>query len=179
MSDLQCPATVLIARHGEAMTAVDGVLSDDDGPLTVKGRGQVHDLVGQVRGRRVAAVYSSRTRPSIESAELAASELGLAPVAVDGLQEFSVGDLAGASFHDEARFTEAIEEIADVHRGETVLVFSHGAAMSLAIPRLAANMRNDLARQRVLPNCAVAEVEVDSDGWRLVSWPSVTDSEQP
>ena len=183
---------------------MDGVLSDDDGALTDKGRDQVRQLVEEVRSRRVAAVYSSKMGRAVESAELAASELGLHALAVDGLQEFSVGDLAGLSFHDDRaqqvfdawlhgdlaaacpgaedghtvvkRFKGALDEIADRHRGETVLVFTHGGAMSLAIPRLSANVRNDLAAQRFLPSCVAAEIEVDADGWRVVTWPGATDT---
>ena len=202
MSDLQCPATMLVARHGDAAYAADGVLSDDDGALTDKGRDEVRHLVEQVRSRRVAGVYSSQMGRAVESAELAASELGLHSVAVDGLQEFSVGDLAGVSFDDGraqqvfdawlhgdlvaacpgaedghavvTRFKRAIDEIADSHRGETVLIFTHGGAMSLAIPRLSVNLRNDLAVQQFLPNCVAAEIEVDADGWRVVTWPGAT-----
>ena len=183
---------------------MDGVLLEDDGALTDKGRDQVRHLVEQVRSRRVAAVYSSKMGRAVESAELAASELGLHSVAVDGLQEFSVGDLAGVSFDDDraqqvfdgwlrgalaaacpgaedghavvTRFKGAIDEIADSHRGETVLVFTHGGAMSLAIPRLSVNLRNGLVVQRFLPHCVAAEIEVDADGWRVVTWPGVTDT---
>ncbi|HEX7535406.1 MAG TPA: histidine phosphatase family protein [Dermatophilaceae bacterium] len=203
MSDLQCPATVLIAGHGEAEYAVAGVLSDEGGRLTETGRGQVHDLAEQVRSHRVAAVYSSRMQRAVESAKLAALALGLQPLVADGLQEFSVGDLAGLGFHDERaqrvfdawllgdlragcpggeeghgvvrRFTEAIGGIADRHRGETVLVFTHSGAMSLAIPRVSVNAGSDFSARRFLASCAVAEVQVDSDGWRLMSWPGTTD----
>lgn len=203
MSDLQCPATLLIARHGDAEYAADGVLSDDGGWLTDFGRAQVSELAETLRSRRIAAVYSSRMRRAVESGELAASELGVKPFAVDGLHEFSVGELAGVSYLDPRpwqvldawlhgdldaacpgaedghlvvrRFTKALEEIADTHRGETVLVFSHGGAMSLTIPRLSVNVRDDFAAKRFLPNCAAAEVEVDSDGWRIVSWPGSAD----
>jgi Fructose-2,6-bisphosphatase len=203
MSDLQCPATMFVARHGDAGYAVDGVLSDDGGALTDKGRDQVRHLVDQVRSRRVAAVYSSQMGRAVESAELAAAQLGLRSLVVDGLQEFSVGDLAGVSFHDDRaqqvfdawlhgdlaaacpgaedghavvkRFKGALDEIADRHRGETVLVFTHGGAMSLAIPGLSVNLRNDLAVQRFLPNCVAVEIEVDADGWRVVTWPGATE----
>lgn len=203
MSDLQCPATLLVARHGDAEYSVEGVMSDEGGALTEKGRDQVRHLVEQVRSRRVAAVYSSQMERAVESAELAAALLGLRSLVVDGLQEFSVGDLAGASFHDDRaqqvfdawlhgdlaascpgaedghavvkRFKGAFDEMADRHRGETVLVFTHGGAMSLAIPRLSVNLRNDLTAQRFLPNCVPAEVEIDADGWRVVTWPGATD----
>jgi broad specificity phosphatase PhoE len=111
-------------------TRLSVFMSGRDVSLADKGRAQVHHLVEQVRPRRVAAVYSSRIGTAVESAELAASELGLASVVVDGLQDFSAGDLEEASLHDERRFAVAIGEITDVHRGEIVLVFSHGGAMS-------------------------------------------------
>jgi len=199
MSDLQCPATFLVARHGEAKSHVNGVRSNG-GVLTDKGRRQVRQLVEQLRRRRVAAVYSSLMPPALESAALASSQLGLRPVVVDGLQELSAGDLEGATFSSEPtqdvidawlfgnldvgtpggkdrqrvikRFGDAIDGIADTHRGESVLIFTHGGVMSLAIPWLSLNMRNDLPGRWFLPNCAIAEVEVDADGWRLLSWPS-------
>ena len=44
--------------------------------------------------------------------------------------------------------------------------------MTLAIPNTAENVRPELALDAMIPNCAVAEVEVDADGWRLVGdWP--------
>lgn len=203
MSDLQCPATLLIARHGDAAYAVDGVLSDDGGWLTDLGRAEVIELAETLRSRRIAAVYSSRMERAVESGKVAATELGVQPFVVDGLQEFSVGELDGVSYQDPRaqqvfdawlrgdldaacpgaedghavvkRFAKALEEIADLHRGETVLVFTHGGAMSLTIPRLSVNVRNDLAAQRFLPNCLPAEVEVDGDGWRILSWPGTTD----
>ena len=203
MSDLQCPATLLIARPGDAEYALGDVLSDDGGRLTDLGRVQVGELVGTLRSRRIVEVYSSRMERAVESGQLAAAGLGVRCVITDGLQEFSVGELAGVSCQDprahqvfdgwlrgdlEAgfpgaedghavvkRFKEALEQIADTHRGETVLVFAHGGVMSLVIPRLSANARNDLAAQRFLPNCVPVEVEVDADGWRVVSWPGSTD----
>ena len=50
-------------------------------------------------------------------------------------------------------------------------MFTDGAVMSLAIARLSVNVGDHLAGAPNLPHCAVAQVEVDSDGWRLVSWP--------
>jgi len=71
-----------------------------------------------------------------------------------------------------ARFVAGVEALADRHRGETVLVVSHGGVMTLAIPNTAENVRPELALDAMIPNCAVAEVEVDADGWRLVGpWP--------
>ena len=201
MSDLQCPATLLIARHGDAEYALGGVMSDEGGWLTDLGRAQVGELAKTLRSRRIAAVYSSRMERAVESADLAAAGLGVRRLVTEGLEEPSVGELAGVSFQDPRahqvfdawlqghldagypggedghtvvkRFKEALEEIADSHRGETVLVFSHSGVMSLVVPRLSVNARNDLAAQRLPPSCALAEVEVDADGWRVLSWPGI------
>jgi 2,3-bisphosphoglycerate-dependent phosphoglycerate mutase len=175
ISDLQCPATVLLACHGEATEAADGVMSGERGVLTETGRRQVHQLVEQVRSRRVAAVFGARTGPAVQSADLAAAELGLRAVVVDGLQELTGGDLVEVSPADLRWFTKAIGEIADVHRGETVLVFTYGGAISAAVPGVwvtmgnDGNMGNDLAGQGFLPSCSLVEVAVDGDGWRLLS----------
>ncbi|MFW5472108.1 histidine phosphatase family protein [Knoellia sp. CPCC 206450] len=203
MSDLHCPATLLVARHGDAGYPHPAVLSDDGGWLTDSGRAQVLELAGSLRSRNVAAVYTSRLQRAVESGVVAAEALGVASRVVDGLEELSVGALAGREHDDpellgvfEAwraghlgtvvpggesgravldRYRAAVEEIADLHRGETVLVFTHGGVMSFAVPRMGRNVRSDLAEQLYLPNCAVAEVLVDADDVTVVSWPGSTD----
>jgi broad specificity phosphatase PhoE len=143
MSDLQCPATLLIAA-------------------TEMGPGRVHDLVEQLRGRRVAAVYASLGQAA-ELARLAASELDLPePRFSDALGEpADLGDPAAGSQLVIERFTRVIDEIADVHRGEAVLVFTYDQLMGLAIPGATGQPELDGG---VIP---VTEMEVDGDGWRL------------
>lgn len=203
MSDLHCAATLLVARHGDADYPHARVLSDDGGWLTDTGRAQVRDLAESVSGRRVAAVYTSGLQRAVESGVVAADVLGVASRVVRGLEEFSVGALAGRAHDDpelggvfEAwkaghlgtfipggesgeevldRYRAALEEIADLHRGETVLVFSHGGVMSFALPRMGRNVRSDLAAQMFLPNCAVAEIAIDADDVSVVSWPGSAD----
>jgi probable phosphoglycerate mutase len=200
MSDLQCPARILVARHGEAMYADPELLSDEGGWLTDLGREQAGELGERLVPERVAAVYTSRLARAQETGALVGRRLGLTPTTLDGVQEFAVGSLAGTpATGPEARevfvawvmgdldrrwpgaetgsevvgrFVAAVEELADRHRGEAVLVVSHGGVMTLAIPTTATNARPELARAADIPNCAVAEVEVDADGWRLVGpWP--------
>jgi len=203
MSDLQCPATLLIARHADAQHAQGNLTPDEGGALTDNGRAQVRNFVEQVRGRRIAEVYSSTMPLAARSAEWASSELGVQHIVVKGLQEFSFGEREGGSYEDlwarrifdawlhgdlaaispgaenahavVKRFKDAVEQIADTHRGEAVLVFTHGAVISLAVPLLSMNVRADFAAQRFLPSCAAIEVQVDADGWRIVSWPSSAD----
>lgn len=203
MSDLQCPATVLVARHGDADYPHARVLSDDGGWLTETGVEQVRELAASLADRKVAAVYSSHLQRAVESATVAAEALGVDTRVVAGLEEFSVGLLAGRDHDDpellgvfEAwkaghlgtfipggesgrqaleRYRGALQEISDLHRGETVLVFSHGGVMSFCLPRLGDNVRDDLAAQMFLPNCAVAEVSIDADDVAILSWPGSAD----
>ena len=200
VSDLQCPARVLVARHGEATYADPTVLSDEGGWLTDLGKDQAGDLGERVRDERVAAVYTSYLSRARETGTIVGDRLGLAPSIVEGVQEFAVGSLAGkpavtpesrevflawldgdldrrwpgAETGTEvvARFVEAVDALADRHRGETVLVVSHGGVMTLAIPNTATNAPHELSRRADIPNCGVAALEVDADGWRLVgAWP--------
>lgn len=203
VSDLHCPATLLVARHGDAEYGHPSVLSDEGGWLSARGRDQVTVLAESLRGRRVARVFTSTLRRAVESGQLVAELLGVDAVAVEGLEEFSVGALAGRPHDDPelasvfeawmhgdqgrfipggesgaevvVRYREALQAIADQHRGETVLVFSHGGVMSFVLPRLGDGVRDDLVARAFLPNCGTAEVEVDSDGFEVVSWPGSLD----
>ncbi len=203
MSDLHCPATLLVARHGDAEYGNPSVLSDDGGWLTPLGEQQVRDLADSLGGRNVARVFSSTMHRAQQSAELAAQVLGTDAVAVDGLQEFATGALAGRPHDDPelasifrswvhgdldrripaaesgaeviARYREALQSIADLHRGETVLVLTHGGVMSFVLPRINGPVRADLAAAKYLPNAVPAEVSVDADGFDVRSWPGSAD----
>jgi len=203
VSDLHCPATLLIARHGDADYEHPHVLSDAGGWLTVTGREQVAALAEQVADRRVAMVWTSTLQRAGESGAVAAAVLGVPVRSLAGLEEFSAGVLVGREHDDPElasvfrawvhgdlgrsipggetgqevldRYREALQTIADQHRGETVLVFSHGGVMSFCLPRLGANVRPDLAERKYLPNCAVAEVAFGDGGLELLSWPGSTD----
>ncbi|HEX7738630.1 MAG TPA: histidine phosphatase family protein [Marmoricola sp.] len=199
MSDLHCPATLLVARHGDAEYDHPELLTDDGGRLSERGREQARALAESLHNRPVARVFSSTMERARESAEIAAGVLDRQAVVIDGLQEFSVGDLAGKTYDDPAlgevyrawlagdmdafipggetgaevidRYREALMEIADQHRGETVLVFSHGGVMSFVLPRLGGSVRTDLVAAHLLPNCGVAEVAVNADGFDVLTWP--------
>lgn len=203
MGDLHCPATLLVARHGDADYEHLHVLSDSGGWLTETGRAQTEELARSLAERKVARVFTSTLRRAVESGAIAAEVLGVDAVALEGLEEFSVGALAGRRHDDEElasvyrawiagdlerripgaesgtevmeRYREALLSIADQFRGETVLVFSHGGVMSFVLPRLSSNVRDDLAILKYLPNCRAAEVSVNGDGFEVVSWPGTTD----
>ena len=202
---LHCPATLFVARHGDAAYAGAAVVSDAGGWLTDKGRAQVARCADDLASERIAAVFGSPMARAAESADLAAERLDVRAEILEGLHEIRAGAFAGRpwtdpelhALHDRwgageldvrmeggetgaeviQRFRDALETIADQFRGEQVLVFTHGAIMSLALPRLAPNVRDDLAHRQFIPNAVPARVEIGDDGWRLLSWPGVADIE--
>jgi probable phosphoglycerate mutase len=197
MSSLHCPARVLVARHGEAEYETD-LVSDDGGSLTSLGRKQARDLGERLAGERIARVWTSSLSRAVQTAEIVAAALGVDVVVREGLREYAVGALAGSGAHEAAYFERVfrqwaagddsaeiaggerivetvarvqgvLEEIADEHRGEAVLVISHGGAILATLPQLAGLPRTTGVGVS-FPNCGVMELEADADGWRLTSW---------
>lgn len=197
MTSLQCPARVFVARHGEAEYETD-LCTDDGGSLTALGRKQARELAERLQGERIARVWTSSLSRAVQTAEIVAARLGVDVVVREGLREYSVGDLAGTDADERAhvgaafdawvdgdrdarisggervadfvgRVTAVLEEVADEHRGEAVLVVGHGGAIQAALPPLV-GISPARARDLTLPNCATIEVEADGEEWRLISW---------
>ena len=197
MSSLQCPARLLVARHGEAEYETD-LCTDHGGSLTALGRKQARGLGESLRAERVARVWCSPLSRAVQTAEIAAGTLGVDVVVREDLREYGVGALAGTPAHDKeyfegvfrrwvdgdpdaaiaggeriddlvARVQAVLEEIADEHRGEAALVVGHGGSLLATLPQLAG-----LPRSRgwgvTLPNCGVIGLDADADGWRITRW---------
>lgn len=196
---LHCPATLLVARHGEADYARPGVLSDEGGQLSPVGRAQVADLARAVADERVAAVYCSSMSRAEESADIVAEALDVCWEPDPALVEVRVGSCAGRPVGDPsfqrpfdawlvgdldaripggesglevvARLREVLLGIADQHRGEQVVVIAHGGLLAVGLPALAGNVPADLAVGAPLPNATPVRLEIGDHGWRLGAWP--------
>ncbi|QIG42428.1 histidine phosphatase family protein [Nocardioides anomalus] len=193
MSALQCPTTLVVARHGEA--AYESALwGDHGGSLTALGRRQATQLGESLRGRRIAHVWCSTMARAVQTAELAAAVLGVEVTTREGLREFGVGEHAGVPRAEDPfvetylgwregrvdtrvpggetgreiaeRVTAVLREVADAHPGETVLVVSHGGAIGLGVPAAA----RLLVEQRRLGNGDTVEVTADAEGWACTRW---------
>lgn len=202
MSDLQCPATLLVARDGCAAYAHPGLLTDDGGWLTDVGATQMVVLAGRLAADpsvRIAAVYTSPLARSVQSGRLVSETLGVPHEVVGGLEERSVGEPVGQRVGHPVmahvmhawltgdlsatvpgaedghqvvrRARQAMEAIADQHRGESVLVLAHRWIMAVVLPRLCHNVRDGLAVDHVVPHGVPARVRIDADGWVLDEWP--------
>ena len=197
MSDLQCAARVFVARHGEAVYESE-LLSDAGGWLSPLGRDQARALAERVAPERISRVWTSDMARAVQTGEIVAAALGADVVVRTGLREFGVGDAAGTTGDPDPfaetfaawldgdltaripggesgedvveRYTTVLDEIADAHRGESVLVVSHGGVMCMALSAVARNLALDHSRDLPMPNCGVVALEGDADGWVARSW---------
>jgi 2,3-bisphosphoglycerate-dependent phosphoglycerate mutase len=197
VADLQCAARVFVARHGEA-DYESPLLSDAGGWLTARGRQQSRGLAEQLATERIARVWTSDMARAVQTGEVVAAVLGVDVVVRKGLREFAVGDAAGTTgdpdpFADTfaawldgdltaripgaesgaevlERMAAVLDEIADAHRGESVLVVSHGGVMCMALPALARNLHPGPGGRATMPSCGVVAMEADADGWVARSW---------
>lgn len=197
MSDLHCAARLYVARHGEAHYESE-LLTDAGGSLSRTGRRQSRELGESLRGARIARVFTSPMARAVQTAEIAAGVLGVDVVVREGLREFGVGVHAGKAGDPDpfgstflrwmdgdldariegaesgaelvGRVHDELELVADQHRGESVLVISHGGAICAAVPALARNLDARFPETRTVPACGVIELEADADGWRAASW---------
>lgn len=193
MSDLQCPTRVFLARHGEADYETE-LVTDDGGSLSPAGRRQARELGERLRGERIARVWCSPLSRAVQTAEIAAAVLGVDVVVREGLREYGVGSLAGTAADEgaelgpvfeawvagddaaripggegvaaiAARVAGVLDEVRDAHRGEGVLVVSHGGAIMTTVPVLLAAPRAT-AYDLVLPGGGHVALEGDDSGWR-------------
>lgn len=197
MTDLQCAARVLVARHGEADYETE-LLTGDGGSLSDLGREQSRRLGESLRGERIVHVWTSSLSRAVQTAEIAASVLGCGVTVREGLREFGVGvhigrqpepdpfratfdrwldgdldariDGAETGAEVVSRMTVVLEEVADLHRGEAALVIGHGGAICTSVPLLARNLHPRFPQGRPLPNTGVVGLEADAAGWRATSW---------
>jgi probable phosphoglycerate mutase len=192
VSDVHCPARVIVARHGQAEYETPE-MNATGGSLTTLGREQARELGVRLRSEKVAAVMCSELSRAVQTAEIAAGVLGL-PVRVrERLQEFPAGDYLGRpydhAFFDEMvrrwvagdleagvpggdtgrqtadRVLSVLDGVADEFRGETVLVVSHGGVILALWGAIAPGSPAAPASDLVL-NGSAYTFEKDADGWR-------------
>ena len=172
MSSLHCPARVYLARHGDA-TYETGV-SDGDGQLTPHGRAQARGLAELLRGERIARVWTSPLARAVQTAEIVAGRLDVDVVVRQGLREYAASVYTGdpEGFEDvEARMRGVLQEAADQHRGEAVLVVSHAGAILASVPPLVGQPPVPGVR---LGSCGVIELEADGEEWQTIRWDAAT-----
>ena len=150
MSDLQCPATFLVV----------GVNTLGEG-----WHGEVAGLAERLRDRRVAAVYGGTAAPAAAVAAALAGGLGL-PSHTLAEPPTPPGDRPDGAAA--VRCRAGLEELADLHRGETVLVVDDSQVLE---PALAPLLRGGPGAGPGRTPYRPLTLELDGDGWRLVDRP--------
>lgn len=202
MSDLFCAARLFYVRHAEA-EYVEDWFSDEGGSLTAQGRSQAATVAAALAGERISQVWSSDTSRAVQTAEIAAARLGLSVTTRKSLREIAIGELIGDAFdvarleeitsrwesgefdvafpggesgHDVVRrYAAALDEIADLHRGESVLVVGHESVACSALPQLARGLPRPRPPQtRALDHVEAVVLEGDADGWVIHRWGDLT-----
>src|SRR5204862_2629704 len=122
--------------------------------MTERGRAEIASQAERLAGEKIAAIYASPLQRTRESAEIVSARLGLPIAFRDDLLELDFGEWTGATFDSiradprwqawstqrslaaipggesmrqvQQRAVEALIEIAAHHKGECVVLVSHG-----------------------------------------------------
>ena len=160
-----------------------------DTPLTPRGVLQAERVASHVAGRfpEVSAVYASHLQRARRTAEAIAAATRLAVRVDAGLGEYHLGTWEGKTYRElfrqhrllecmrddpdfaphggesprqvAERISGALRRIADTHRGERVVVVTHGGALSIGLGLI---LDGDYREwKRVMGNCAVTELVLD------------------
>ena len=164
---------LLLVRHGETDWNAEGRLQGHtDRPLNDYGRRQAKELAERLAGEGADAIYASDLARAKETAEILGERLGL-PVVIDpALREKNWGnwegltgdervhvDYVGESTEEHRdRVMAAVERIVERHRGQRVVVVTHGGSLR----RIQAAI-NGVA-DPVIDNCAVWPCVFESEG---------------
>jgi probable phosphoglycerate mutase len=158
---------LLLVRHGATtLSAEDRFAGSTDVPLSDEGRRQASRLGERLADDRIAAVYASPMRRTIETAALIAEPHKLAPLTRPGLREIDHGHWEGLTrrevedkYRDEylrweqdpftvapaggecgvdvmARALPVVRAIVEAHPDQNIVVVSHKATIRLVISSL-------------------------------------------
>jgi broad specificity phosphatase PhoE len=160
-----------------------------DTELTARGVAQAQRVAHQLAGVAPAptAVYSSPLRRARETAGAIARRLALEARLEPDLAEYHLGDFEGKSYRElvaehqifdrmrkdpdcrpgggesprevATRCAASLRRIADLHRGERVVVVSHGGALTLGLGLLLDG--DPSAWRRMMDNCGISELALE------------------
>lgn len=174
-----------------------------DAPLSERGEAQAQALGKRFKTESFDACYASDLGRAVRTAKLALGPAGMSFETDDRLRERDLGVMQGLTtsemvqrcpevydsfrnagpdyvipdgesfrqFHD--RCVEALEDYAERHAGERVLIITHGGVLG-SIFRYVAHIPLEAPRGYVLLNCSVNVVDKLGDSWNLLHWGDVS-----
>lgn len=196
------PTEFTLVRHGETAWNAEGRMQGHlDVPLNEQGRRQAAALGTRLARERFDAVYSSDLSRALQTAA-SLHDSGVAVIREPRLRERHYGTLQGLTAaeaqrqHAElwqrykardpelvlaggetlrqfaARVTTLIEELNTRHRGQRVLLVTHGGVLDAAY-RHATDMPLHLTRTFSVRNASLNVIERKERTWHIASWGDV------
>jgi len=139
---------IWLVRHGDCYESMsDG----DDPPLSPLGRKQAARLAERVRRLNPTAVYASPYRRALETARAISHDVNVEPRLVEmamDLTDEGMLDFKEAPAAVVERMSAALNQMAEEHPGQRVIVVSHGAAIVNYLTDL---LRLEPGQLRLLP----------------------------
>ena len=161
---------VIFARHGESEHNANKIIAAQiDSPLTEKCKNQASELGASLKGKNITKIISSTLSRSIETAQLAAKELGYSGEieAWEELVEMNAGDIAGTpstgfpfirqaiesgtgeSLLDlELRVKKLIERLESIETDGQILLVGHGTFNNCIFAHLNGSSKESYIDQR-------------------------------
>ena len=185
-----------LLRHGERAEARVCAGRMPGVGLTERGRAEITAVAERLAGDKVAALYASPLQRTRESAEIVAARLGLPIEFRDDVIELDFGEWTGATFDSiradprwqawrtqrslatipggesmrqvQRRVVEALIELGERHRQETVVVVSHGDVIRSAL-LFALGASLDHYNRIEVGQGSISTIRIDSDGIRVIA----------
>jgi probable phosphoglycerate mutase len=120
---------IWLVRHGDCY---EGMAEGPDPPLSTLGRRQAAQLADRVRPLHPAAVYSSPYRRALETGQAITDDVRVDPRLVEMAMDLSDEGMLDFKESPAAvieRMRAAIDDIAQAHSSQRVIVIGHGAAI--------------------------------------------------
>jgi probable phosphoglycerate mutase len=167
--------------------------------LNAIGLEQARRLAGRLAGEKAHRIYASDLIRAQQTAQPVAREMGLDSITDAALREQSFGQVDGMRvediqkqhpqawaawllFHEDyampggestrqfhARVMDAVNRLVAAHRGETLVVVTHGGVLDM-IYRTARSLGLSGPRQSEIPNAGLNRVRVDEGRVEILSW---------
>jgi probable phosphoglycerate mutase len=191
---------ICFVRHGETdWNAEKRIQGQIDIDLNEAGRAQAMAAAFGLAHHRFAAIYASDLARAMQTAQAAATRLGMEVRTAADLRErhygvfqgltaaegavqhpgaharYAVRDPAydfetGESLADfAARVAAGVDTLVRHHAGQTLLAVTHGGVLDI-IYRRATGRPLESPRDFTIPNAALNWFDIDARGWHLVKW---------
>lgn len=191
---------ICFVRHGETdWNAERRIQGQFDIALNATGRAQALAAAFGLAHHAFAAIHASDLSRALQTAQAAATRLGMDVRIAPGLRERHYGIFqgltaaegavrfpaaharyaardpdydfgTGESLRDfAARVIAGVDDLVRHHAGQTLLAVTHGGVLDI-IYRRATGRPLEVARDFTIPNAALNWFDIDAGGWRLVKW---------